>query len=183
MARALIVGCGCRGQALGSRLLSAGWRVRGTTRAQGATEDILAAGLEAAVADPDRPGSILEHVGDVTLVFWLVGSARGAPEQVSAIHGPRLERVLERLVDTPVRGFVYEAAGSVPGAMLEAGARIVREAGERWRIPAAVVEEDPRDWEAWTEAMLAAAERLTGSGGAASAASAGTQNPVNSDRD
>lgn len=162
MARALIVGCGCRGQALGSRLLSAGWRVRGTTRTPGATEDILAAGLEAAVADPGRPGSILDHVGDVTVVLWLVGSARGEPEEVSAIHGPCLERVLEKLVDTAVRGFVYEAAGSVPGELLEAGARIVREAGERWRLPAAVVDEDPRDWEAWTEAMLAAIERLVG---------------------
>ena len=45
---------------------------------------------------------------------------------------------------------------------LERGAAIVREAAERWRIPVEVVAEDPGDWEAWTEAMLAAARRLTG---------------------
>ena len=28
----------------------------------------------------------------------------------------------------------------------------------RWRIPVAIVDADPGDWEAWTEAMLAAAE-------------------------
>jgi hypothetical protein len=33
---------------------------------------------------------------------------------------------------------------------------------ERWRIPVQVVTEDPGDWEAWTEAMLTATERLIG---------------------
>ena len=118
--------------------------------------------LEAVVADPDRVGSILDYVGDVTLVFWLLGSAVGEPEAIAAVHGPRLERLMEELVDTPVRGFVYEASGRVEPRDLERGAAIVREAAGRWRIPVEVVAEDPDDWEAWTEAMLAAAERLTG---------------------
>jgi len=139
--------------------------VRGTTRSSGATEDILAAGLEAAVADPDQGASILDQVADVTLVFWLMGSAMGGPEAFGALHGPRLERVLEKLVDTPVRGFVYEAAGSVPPEHLERGREIVRAARERWRIPVALVDQDPGDWEAWTEAMLAAAESLIGGAG------------------
>jgi hypothetical protein len=66
------------------------------------------------------------------------------------------------LVDTPVRGFVYEATGTAPPEALEHGAASVRAAGERWRIPVAVVDRDAGDWEAWTEAMLDAAERLTG---------------------
>ena len=165
MARALIVGCGCRGRQLGKRLVDAGWQVRGTTRDPGNAEDILAARLEAVVADPDRVGSILDHVGDVTLVFWLLGSAVGEPEAIAAVHGPRLERLMEELVDTPVRGFVYEAAGAWSRVDLERGAAIVREAAERWRIPVEVVAADPGDWEAWTEAMLAAAERLTGARG------------------
>ena len=114
------------------------------------------------VADPDRVSSILDQVGDVALVFWLLGSARGEPEAIAAIHGPRLERMMEKLVDTPVRGFVYEGAGRVERRHLRRGAEIVREAANRWRIPVEVVTEDPGDWEAWTEAMLAAAERLTG---------------------
>jgi nucleoside-diphosphate-sugar epimerase len=164
MARALIVACGCRGRALGASLVDAGWAVRGTIRDPGSGDDLLAAGVEAVVADPDRAGSILDHVGDVTLVFWLLGSARGEPEGLAAIHGPRLERVLERLVETPVRGFVYEAAGSVERGLLERGAGIVLDASRRWRIPAQVVESDPVDWEAWTDAMLSAAQRLTGAG-------------------
>ena len=114
------------------------------------------------VADPDRVASVLDHVGDVALVFWLLGSAGGEREAVAAIHGPRLERLMEKLVDTPVRGFVYESGGRVQRHHLERGAEIVREAAKRWRIPVEVVGEDPADWEAWTEAMLSAAERLTG---------------------
>ena len=162
MARALIVACGCRGRALGGSLVDAGWAVRGTTRDPGPAEDLLAAGVEAVVADPDRAGSILDHVVDVSLVFWLLGSARGEPEGLAAIHGPRLERVLERLVETPVRGFVYEAGGSVEPRLLERGAEIVRQASRRWRIPVEIVDSGPLDWEAWTEAMLSAAQRLTG---------------------
>ena len=156
------MGCGCRGQELGKRLVSTGWQARGTTRDPGDAEDILAAGLEAVVADPDRVVSILDQVGDVAVVFWLLGSAVGEPEAVAAIHGSRLERLMEKLVDTPVRGFVYEAAGRVPQPELERGAAIVREAADRWRIPVEVVTGNPADWEAWTEGMLAAAERLTG---------------------
>jgi uncharacterized protein YbjT (DUF2867 family) len=163
LARALIVGCGCRGQQLGTGLRSAAWQVRGTTRDPGNAEDILAAGLEAVVADPERPGSILDQVADVTLVFWLLGAARGEPGALAAVHGEKLERVMEKLVDTPVRGFVYEAAGRVERQHRERGTAIVRGAAERWRIPVEVVDQDPRDWEAWTQAMLAAAERLTGS--------------------
>jgi nucleoside-diphosphate-sugar epimerase len=160
VARALIVGCGCRGRSLGGRLAADGWAVRGTTREQRAANEIEAAGIEPAVADPERPATILDLVGDVAVVHWLLGSARGEPELIEAIHGPRLERLLERLVDTPVRGFVYEAAGEVQQRFLERGAELVREAGERWRIPVAAVEADPAEPEKWVTAMAGATERL-----------------------
>jgi uncharacterized protein YbjT (DUF2867 family) len=166
VARAYIVGCGCRGSTFGRRLHVAGWQVRGTTRDPLNSDRILEGGLEAVVADPDQVGTVLEHVGDVTILFWLLGSAAGEPELVAALHGPRLERLLEELVDTPVRGIVYEAAGSVPAEQLEGGAALVRSASERWRIPAEVVEADPGDWEGWLEEMLAATERLIAGSGA-----------------
>jgi uncharacterized protein YbjT (DUF2867 family) len=160
VARALIVGCGCRGQELGADLGAAGWAVRGTTRDPAGTAAIEAAGIEPAIADPEWPGTVLELVGDVTVLYWLLGSARGEPELVEAIHGPRLERLLEKLVDTPVRGFVYEAAGTANPECLERGAGLVREAGERWRIPVAAVEADPGDPGEWLAAMWAATEGL-----------------------
>ncbi|HXV04790.1 MAG TPA: hypothetical protein VFP23_02670 [Solirubrobacterales bacterium] len=162
MARALIVGCGCRGRLLAERLLAEGWAVRGTSRRAEGLAAIEAAGVEPALADPDRPGTLLELVGDVAVVHWLLGSAQAEPEVIAAIHGPRLEHTLERLVDTPVRGFVYEAAGRVQAHHLERGAAAVRAAGERWRIPVAVVAVDPSDPEAWADEMLAATLGLVG---------------------
>ncbi|HEU4738316.1 MAG TPA: hypothetical protein VFS54_04440 [Solirubrobacterales bacterium] len=127
MARALIVGCGCRGRQLGERLLAEGWAVRGTSRREEGLEPIAAAGIEPALADPDRPGTILELVNDVAVLVLLLGSTSGSEEELAAIHGPRLERLLEHLVETPVRGVVYEGT--------KEGEEIVRTASRTWRIP------------------------------------------------
>jgi hypothetical protein len=162
VARALLVGCGCRARELGRELIAGGWQVRGTARGTAGFDEIALAGIEPAVAVPDRVGTVLDHVGDVTVVAWLMGSAAGEADEVAALHGPRLERVLEELVDTPVRGFVYEAAGSAPVEVLRGGAEIVRAAGERWRIPVAVLDADPGEWRAWARAAREAVRGLTG---------------------
>jgi uncharacterized protein YbjT (DUF2867 family) len=153
LARALIVGCGCRGRLLGEELLTQGWAVRGTSRREQGLEAIAAAGIEPALADLDRVGTVLEHVADVAVVYLLLGSAAGAPEAVAELHRHRLERLLEKLVDTPVRGVVYEAVGSVDPAVLAAGAELVRSAERTWRIPAAVVTEEQPDHRLWAEEM------------------------------
>lgn len=157
MARALIVGCGCRGQLLGRALQQEGWEARGTTRSPARLDEIGSTGIEAVVADPDRIGSVLEWVHDVAVVVWLLGSAIAEPEVIAAIHGPRLEHLLRKLVDTPVRGLVYEAAGGVPAERLEQGVGIVRTASETWSIPVEVVDASPEDPDAWAGAMKAAA--------------------------
>ncbi len=163
MARALIVGCGCRGRALAAALSDAGWAVRGTSRTEHGVAAIEAAGFDGVRADPERVGTVLDHVHDVAVVCWLLASARGERGEVGALHGPRLERLLEELVDTPVRGFVYEARGDVPAALLERGVGAVRAAEARWHIPAALIESDPGDARAWTAAAIAAVERALGS--------------------
>jgi hypothetical protein len=126
VARALIVGCGCRGRELGERLLAEGWAVRGTSRRDEGLAAIEAAGIEPALADPDRPGTILELVNDVAILV-LLGGTEGSEEELAAIHGPRLERLMEHLVETPVRGVLYEGT--------EGGAQVVEAAGRTWRIP------------------------------------------------
>jgi uncharacterized protein YbjT (DUF2867 family) len=135
VARALIVGCGCRGRELGERLLVEGWAVRGTSRREERLAAIEAAGIESALADPDRPGTILELVNDVAVLVLLLGNARGSEEELAAIHGPRLERLLEHLVETPVRGVVYEGT--------EQGGEVVRAAGRTWRIPTRTISPSP----------------------------------------
>jgi uncharacterized protein YbjT (DUF2867 family) len=164
LARALIVGCGCRGRLLGERLLAAGWAVRGTSRREEGLAPIEAAGIEPALADLDRVGTVLEHVADVAVVYLLLGSAAGTQEEVGAIHGPRLERLMEKLVDTPVRGVVYEAAGSVDPSLLAGGGEIVEVAARTWRIPVRIVTEEWDEHLTWSEEMANLALQLLSPG-------------------
>jgi putative NADH-flavin reductase len=160
MARILLVGCGCRGGELAATLLERGHAVRGTTRDDSRLEAIVAAGAEGALADPDKLSTLMPHVEGVSVLCWLMGSAGGEEETVKAVHGPRLETLMERLVDTHVRGVVYEGAGSVEPSLLEQGAMLVNRARDTWNMPAEVVEHDPADHSGWVEAMAAAVDRV-----------------------
>src|SRR5262245_31717186 len=158
VARALIVGCGCRGRELGGLLRDRGVLVRGTSRTPEGVAAIEGAGLEAAEADPERPGTILDLCGDASVVVWLLGSAGGDPAELEAVHGPRLERLVEKLVDSPVRGFGYEAAGSAPPRLLEGGRLIVERAASTWQVPVTLIE-GRREDDGWAER---AAESVVG---------------------
>jgi nucleoside-diphosphate-sugar epimerase len=138
LARVLIVGCGCRGRELAAELRSRGHSVRGTTRSESRLPEILAVDADAVIADPNRLATLTPHLDGVTVLCWLMASAEG--DGVEALHNERLEALLETLVDTHVRGVVYEAAGSVAPALLEQGTALVRGASETWRMPAEVVE-------------------------------------------
>ena len=162
MARVLIVGCGCRGQALARELVEAGHAVRGTTRDPARADAIRAAGAEPYVGDPDRIATLMEAVAGTTIVCWLLGSAEGDPEAVAALHGPRLRMLWEKIVDTPVRGVVYEAAGPLPPAVYASGLQEMQRAQERNEVPWAPIEADPRDEDAWMVAARAAVAALLG---------------------
>jgi uncharacterized protein YbjT (DUF2867 family) len=162
VARVLIVGCGGRGQALARELVASGHAVRGTTRDPGKAEAIRAAGAEPYVGDPDRIGTLMDALSGVTIVCWLMGSATGDPDKVFALHDGRLRMLWEKLVDTPVRGVVYEAAGSVDSAALVRGEAVARVAHETWRIPLEYMHADPADRDAWLAAGRAAVNRLLG---------------------
>jgi hypothetical protein len=118
--------------------VASGHAVRGTTRRAEALSSIEATGAEAAIADPDRLATVLPQIEGVSVVCWLIGSAR-------------LETLLERLVDTPVRGFVYEDGD---------GTALVRDASDRWRIPVELIDDNPRGHEEWVAAMTRAVDRL-----------------------
>jgi len=160
MARVLIVGCGCRGQALTRALRERGHAVRGTTRTEERRHAIETAGAEVWIGDPDRIASISYALDGVTILCWLMGSARGTPEQLDALHGSRLKMLLERTIDTTVRGLLYEAAGTVDAATLDSGAEIVRSACRYSEIPHAVLRASPEDPDAWLQAALAGVEEL-----------------------
>jgi len=158
VARVLIVGCGCRGRALAAELRAAGHEVRGTSRTEEGRARIEAEGLEAVRADPDRVGTLLPALAGVSAVCWLMGSATGP--SADDLHGPRWQAMLDRLVDTPVRGAVYEGAGALPSELLEGGAAKARAASEIHQMPVEVVTADPADLPRWIDETAAAVESV-----------------------
>jgi len=158
LARCLIIGCGCRGRSLARELVARGHAVRGTTRMATKLAAIEAAGAEAVLGDPDVVGTLARSFEHVSVACVLLGSATGSEPQLSALHGTRLDMLLTRMVDTTLRGVVYEAAGSVDAGVLALGAALVQERCEDARIPYELLRVDPADHRAWTAAALAAVD-------------------------
>ncbi len=164
MPRCLIVGCGARGRELAAALRDRGHVIRATTRDERKLGLIEATGAEAVLADPDRLATLASALDHVAVLVLLLGSAAGPPAAVEALHRERLDALLRRLLDTTVRGVVYEAAGSLDAGLLAAGGRIVRDACERGRIPYALVATGPGP--GWLEAMVGAVDRVLPASGA-----------------
>jgi hypothetical protein len=140
------------------------------------------------IATPDRLGTLRPALETVTVACWLLATARGPRDQVQALHGSRLELFLQQLIDSTVRGFVYEApalapladsapvdvvapdpdtgavgAGAVVArAILADGRQIARTLAWRNAIPLSVLAADPRDLEGWLRDARAAVGTLLG---------------------
>jgi nucleoside-diphosphate-sugar epimerase len=160
MARCLIVGCGCRGRSLARELVARGHAVRGTTRDPTRVGGIEAVGAEALVGDPDRLATLARAFDHVGVACLLLGSATGSREQLEALHGSRLEMLLTRMIDTTVRGVVYESAGSVDRELLATGAARVREACEGSLIPYVLLGADPGEPGEWLAEAGGAVEQV-----------------------
>jgi len=136
--------------------------VRGTTRDPDNRAAIQAVGAEALIADPDRVATLAGAFDHVSVACVLLGSAVATPDRLAALHGPRLEMLLARMLDTTVRAVVYEAAGSADEAVLRAGVAVVRDACDRSLLPYALLTAPPGDWGTWLAgAILAFEEVLT----------------------
>ncbi len=135
--------------------------MRGSSRRDGELAEMEAVGIEPHHGDPDRVGTLAPAFDRVSVACVLLGSATGAPEAVRALHETRLEMLLERMLDTTIRGIVYEAAGSVDPAVLAGGIAIVRRRCEGSLIPYALLQSDPaRARTAWLQEALTAVQRL-----------------------
>jgi hypothetical protein len=66
--------------------------------------------------------------------------------------------LMEKMVDTTVRGVVYETVGAVDPALLATGAERVRWWCERSLIPHVLLDADPAGHEVWTAAAADAVE-------------------------
>jgi hypothetical protein len=160
VARVLIVGCGCRGQALARDLRAEGHAVRGTTRDPARSAAIAAAGAEPYIGDPDRIGTLMDALSGVTILCWLMGTAGGDPEHVAELYDGRLRMLWEKLVDTPVRGVVCEVAGAHPPAVFDRGRSVALGAHETWQVPLELLDADPGDHQRWRAAAGGAVARL-----------------------
>jgi hypothetical protein len=162
VARILIVGGGCRGRRFAARMVEQGHAVRATTRSEDGRAAIEACGAECWIGKPDRLATLRGALDSVTIACWMLAAAHGRGDDVGALHASRLQFFLTQAIDTTVRGFVYEAAGTVPGDALAAGERIVRTIGERNAIPLAFLRADLEDPDAWQAGVRAAVDSLLG---------------------
>ncbi len=142
MARLLVLGgSSCRALALTRDLVAEGHAVRAVTRSEAKRPAVEAAGAECWIGDPDVVGTLRYALDNVTLLLHLLGAADDGD-----LHGSRLEMLLERTIDTTVRGVVYEAG---PG----------RETLERMasfnEIPYRVLEHGAPAWDADARAAVA----------------------------
>jgi hypothetical protein len=141
-------------------LVARGHAVRGTTRRPERAAEILAAGAEVAVGDPDRLGSLVGALDHVSVAMILLGSARGDQGTLADLHGPRLKALLTKMVDSTIHGVVYEASGTVDPALLEGGRSTALAFGERARASVALLEADPADHDVWLDAALRSVETV-----------------------
>jgi len=180
MARVLIVGGGCRGLDLAHALCAQGHAVRVTTRKAERRTSIERAGVQCWVGDPDRIATLRYALENVTVVCWMLATASGTPDAVAALHGSRLRFMLGQVIDTTVRGFLYEAAGSVAPAQLADGAAMVATIAARNAIPHRVLDVDPARRGPWLTAARAGVDELLAPSGPALLESAGGRAPARS---
>lgn len=139
--RVLLVGGGRPGLELTRRLTADGHAVRFVTRHEAFVPEIEAAGGEAYIGDPDRIGSLRYALDNVTVLLWLLGRAPDGD-----LHGSRLTMMMERTIDTTVRGMVYEGT--------EGGAAVVEKMAAYNEIPFAILGVERDDEDAWVSAIL-----------------------------
>jgi hypothetical protein len=135
MARVLIVERAGRGERVRSALEAAGFAVRSVDH------------------EPLMPGHVVEGLDNVAVVAWLLGAGENLDPE---IHGDQLETVLLKVVDTGVRGVVFERGsdGAANGHVDHARAT--------WHIPIVEIEAGPGGDDAWVASVVAAVNESLG---------------------
>lgn len=146
MARILIIGGGERGRQLARARIDAGDVARIVVPGE-QVEAVGAVGAEPWVGDPLRLATVIGALDGVAVGCWLLADAGASRHEREALHGARLESFLSEAVDTTMRGFVYESAGSVEPELLSGGAQAAARIAQRNAIPLATigVAHEPRE--------------------------------------
>lgn len=128
--------------------------MRGTTRDPARAPEIAAAGAEPFVGDPDRIATLMPALEGVAVAVWLLGGV----DDDSPVHGDRFEFFLGKVVDTMVRGVLYERPHDGGGG----GQALLEGAAQTWEIPIRVVDHGVGD--VWRARASTAVESLLGAG-------------------
>lgn len=152
MARLLIIGgTSHRALTLTKELTSQGYAVRAVTRNSENRQVLEEVGAEYWLGDPNIIGTIRDALDHVTVLCWLLGNAVGSPDHIEALHGSRLRMMLERSIDTTVRGFIYEANGNVPAQTFAQGCKEIERARTVHGIPCKTITADLCEQAVWQE--------------------------------
>lgn len=96
---------------------------------------------------------MVSQLAGVSVVCLLLGSAAGANRSVQALHLERVPALARYCIDTPVRGIVYEGAGSAGPRLLAEAARALEEIGTANHMPVVIARADPADHGRWLAEM------------------------------
>jgi uncharacterized protein YbjT (DUF2867 family) len=163
VARILIVGGGCRGRRLAGELVANGHAVRITTRSEARRAQIESAGAECWIGTPARLSTLRGALDGVALACWMLAAASAGRDELQALHGRLLESFVRQVIDTTVRGFIYDAAPQAcEPALLATGIEIVESLTGFNAIPAQVIAGGRDEDGSWIASARGAVEQLLG---------------------
>jgi nucleoside-diphosphate-sugar epimerase len=111
--RALIVGCGYVGMALGKELVRRGHEVFGLRRTERDHGDLKAAGIAPLKGDITKPKDLARLPRDFDWVVNCVSSSRGDAEDYRRVYLEGMQNLLEWLSTKSPKKFVYTSSTSV----------------------------------------------------------------------
>ena len=111
--RALIVGCGYVGVALGKELVRRGHEVFGLRRISHADSGLKAVGVMPLIGDVTRPETLAKLPADFDWVINCVSSSGGGAEDYRAVYLQGTRNLLEWLSSASPKKFVYTSSTSV----------------------------------------------------------------------
>jgi hypothetical protein len=164
LARVLIIEGGDRALRLAELLVEEGHAVRLTTDDEDRREAITDLGAECWIGTPARLATLRAAIENVSVVCWLLAEMPADNGQLSDLHTSRLEFFLGQIIDSTVRGFVYETLGTtVPTELRERSTAIAQDICMRNLIPLQIVDADPSAQE-WLESARGAIASVLGAG-------------------
>lgn len=163
--RILAVGGGERVIAAAKLFKDRGDAIRVVTRQPSKHQRIASFGGEPVEGDPDRIGTFRGAFDHATLLIIALGNVQSVngltkEECATNLHTHRLDMLLERAIDTTIRGILYETVGDVEPGLLTEGAALVKKRCEFNKIPFGFIDCSDSSPDEWGRSAVAASDLL-----------------------